>query len=323
MRPLITPALTGSVAVVSLAFVLASSLPAASFVPGRQDRDEPQYTIPVDVDLVVFNVTVTDSRGRQVTGLKAGDFTISEENRPQSIKLFHAEDVPATVGIVIDNSGSMNNKHADVAEAALVFAEASNSGDEIFIINFNEHVSFALPRSIPFTNDMEQIRLALFRAAPTGLTALYDALAAGLEHLKSGTRERKALVVLSDGGDNASTRPLDDMLAMAQRSSATIYTIGIYDETNQDRNPGVLRKIAELSGGRAYFPDSLNDLDEVWSSIAGGIRSQYTIGYVSDNAGRDGAFRKVRITAGRNGDRNLRVTTREGYVGPSDPPVTR
>jgi Ca-activated chloride channel family protein len=123
-------------------------------------------------------------------------------------------------------------------------------------------------------------------------------------------------VVLSDGGDNASRHRLEDVVQMAQQSSATIYTIGIYDDTDLDRNPGALRKIADLSGGRAYFPESLSDLDHVWRDAAGAIRSLYTIGYYSSNHLRDGKFRRVEITAGRNSGKGLRVTTRDGYRGP-------
>ena len=300
---------------------------AAAPVPAQlsvqQGRDEGQYTIAVDVDLVVFNVTVTDGKGRHVSGLNASEFQIYEENRLQDIKVFHAEDVPASVGLIIDNSGSMINKRADVIKAALAFAGASNAEDEMFVVSFNENVFMGLPSSIRFTNDLDQIRSALLRTAPAGLTALYDALEVGIEHLKTGTRHRKALVVLSDGGDNASRSRLDDVLQIAQRSSATIYTIGIYDDADSDRNPRVLRKIAELSGGRAYFPGSVNDLESVWRDIAGGIRSQYTIGYHSSNPDRNGMFRKVKITAGRNGGRGLRVTTREGYVAPADKSIAR
>jgi Ca-activated chloride channel homolog len=252
-----------------------------------------------------------------VSGLKQADFHIYEENRLQDIKLFTAEDVPASVGLITDNSGSMHNKRADVAKAALAFVGASNSEDEMFVVHFNEKVYLGLPPTIAFTNDLGQIRSALLRTAPAGLTALYDALALGIEHLNTGTRDRKALVVLSDGGDNASRHRLDDVLQIAQRSSATIYTIGIYDETDRDRNPRVLRKIAGLSGGRAYFPGSLNDLEQVWRDIAGAIRSQYTIGFHSSNPNRDGMFRKVKITASRNGGQGLRVTTRDGYFAPA------
>ena len=278
---------------------------------------ETQYKLAVDVDLVIFNVTVTDSRGRHVSLLKQSDFHIYEENRLQDITLFEAEDVPASVGLVIDNSGSMHNKRADVAKAALAFAASSNPEDEMFVVNFNEKVYQGLPPEIQFTNDLDQIRSALLRTAAVGLTALYDALAQGIDHLSAGTRDRKALVVLSDGGDNASHRTLEEVVRVAQRSSATLYTIGLYDETNRDRNPAVLRMIATLSGGRAYFPDSVSDLEQVWRDIAGAIRSQYTIGYRSSNPTRDGMFRNVKITVSRGG-RTLRVTTRPGYVGPPD-----
>ena len=307
-------------AFISLLGSLSISLPAAAPIPARlsleQGRDEGQYTIAVDVDLVVFNVAVTDGKGRDVSGLKAGDFHVYEENRLEDIKLFQAEDIPASVGLIIDSSGSMTNKRDDVTKAALAFANASNSDDELFVVKFNEKVYLGLPPSIPFTNDLNQVRSALLRTAPAGFTALYDAVAVGIEHLKTGTRDRKALVVLSDGGDNASHYQLDDVLPMARRSSATIYTIGIYDDTDLDRNPSVLRKIAQVSGGHAYFPDSLDDLERVWQDIAGGIRHQYTIGYHSSNPNRDGIFRKVKITASRAGGRGLRVTTRPGYLAP-------
>jgi Ca-activated chloride channel family protein len=296
---------------------------AVAIAPAQEGRGEGQYTIGVDVDLAVFNLTVADGKGRHVTGLKTGDFHVYEDNRLQDIKLFIAEDVPATVGLIIDNSGSMRPKRADVVQAALAFAGASNSEDEMFVVNFNEKVYLGLPSAIRFTNDAHQIRSALLGMDPAGLTALYDAMAVGLDYLNTGTRERKALVVLSDGGDNASRRRLDDVLQIAQRSSATIYTIGIYDDSDQDRNPKVLRKIAESSGGRAYFPDTLKDLDQVWRDIAGGIRSQYTIGYHSSNSKRDGTYRKVKISAGRNGGQGLRVTTRDGYLAPSDKPDSR
>jgi VWFA-related protein len=283
---------------------------AASAAQGRDE--EKQYTIAIDVDLVVFNVSVTDSRGRRVSGLKAADFRVVEENRLQTVTIFNAEDSPASIGLIIDNSGSMQSKLADVINAALAFTGASNAEDELFVINFNENVYVSLPPSMPFTSSPYQIRAALLGTAPAGMTALYDALAVGIEHVKTGTRDRKAIVVLSDGGDNASRHRLDDVIEIARRSSAAIYAIGIYDETDQDRSPGVLRRIAQLSGGRAYFPDSPGDLNRVWRDIAGEIRNQYTIGYRSSNSDRDGKYRKVKITASRNG-RSLRVMTRDGY----------
>jgi Ca-activated chloride channel family protein len=297
------------------------ALVALSLSP--QGGDGAQFAIAVDVDFVVFNVTVTDSRGRLVAGLKASDFQIRENNRVQELKLFGAENAPATIGLVIDNSGSMQNKRANVVNAALAFASASHSEDETFVVHFNEKVFFSLPPSIPFTSNPDHIRSALQRTSPDGMTALYDALAASIDHLKTGTRDRKALVVLSDGGDNASRRDLDAVLEIAKRSSATIYTIGIYDESNMDRNPKVLRRIADLSGGRAFFPESPNDLERVWRDVEGAIRSQYTIGYHSTDRNRDGKFRKVEITAGRNSRRDLRVVTRDGYVALTDERIVR
>lgn len=309
MRPLI---LSGVI-------FLSTALVSFPAEPVRQARDGGPYTIAVDVDLVVFNVTVTDGRGRHVSGLSASEFVVYEEEHLQNITFFNAEDGPATVGLIIDNSGSMRAKRTDVVNAALVFAGASRSDDEMFVVNFNENVYLGLQPPTQFTNELSEIRSALLRTAPEGLTALYDGLAAGIAHLKTGTRDRKALVLISDGGDNASRLRLNEVVELAQRTRATIYAIGIYDEGDPDRNPRVLRRIAELSGGRAYFPYPLSDLNRIWRDIAGEIRNQYTIGYHSSNAVRDGKHRPVKITASRNG-RSFRVITRDGYYAPVSEP---
>jgi VWFA-related protein len=170
---------------------------------------------------------------------------------------------------------------------------------------------------------VDQIHSALVRNPPNGLTALYDALALGIEHLKSGTRNHKALVVLSDGGDNASHLGLNSVLQRARQSSATIYTIGIYDDSDLDRNPRILRKIAESGGGRAYFPESLQSMEKVWRTIARDIRSEYTIGYHSSNPSHDGKFRSVKITSTRNAGRDLKIETRDGYVVPDDNSIAK
>lgn len=272
-----------------------------------------QFTISVDVDVALFNLTVLDNDGRTVTGLTANNFRIYEEGREQQVKIFQPEDSPATVGLVIDNSGSMLNKRADVVTAALAFVGASHPDHEMFIVDFNHWAWLALPESIPFTSDVPQLRTALLTTTAEGTTALYDGLVLALNHLNEGTRQRKALVLLSDGADNASSTKFEEVLRLAEQSSATIYCIGIYDPYEKDRNPGVLKRLAKLTGGEAYFPQHPSDLREIWPRIAGSIRGQYTIGYISDNPARDGSYRKVKITAVDKRGKQLDVRTRPGY----------
>ena len=231
-----------------------------------------QFTLSVDVDLVVFNVSVLGDDGRPVTGLTEKDFRVYEDGREEKIKIFQPEDTPATVGIVIDNSGSMASKRNDVVAAAWAFITASHPEDEMFIVNFNGKPSLALPPGMAFTNNRSELRATLAQTRAEGTTALYDALELALKHLRDGSRQRKALVLLSDGGDNASISKLDDVLKVAQQSSATIYCIGMYDPYQKDRNPGVLKKIAKVTGGESYFPESLTSLHSIWPRIAGAIR---------------------------------------------------
>jgi VWFA-related protein len=271
-----------------------------------------QFTVSVDVDLVVFNVTVLDD-GKPVTGLTANNFRVFEDGRQQTIKIFQPEDTPAAVGLVIDNSGSMGRKKDDVVTAAGEFISASHPQDEMFIVNFNSKPWLALPSSKPFTTDRNELQAALTQIRAQGTTALYDALKLSLNHLNEGTRQRKALVLLSDGGDNASLTKLDDVLRLAEQSSATIYCIGIYDVNERDRNPGVLKRIAKLTGGEAYFPTTLANLHTVWPKIANAIRGQYTIGYVSTNPAHDGGYRRVKIMATGKRNKMLDVRTRPGY----------
>lgn len=276
-----------------------------------------QFTLSVDVDLAVFNVTVLGDDGRPVTGLTADKFRVFEDGREEKIKIFQPEDTPATVGLLIDASGSMTNKRNDVIAAAQAFVAASHPDDEMFIVNFNRRAWLALPEGTAFTSDREKLRTTLTQTQNEGTTALYDAIELALNHFKETSRQRKALVVLSDGGDNASRVKLDDVLRMAQQSSATIYCIGIYDPNQKDRDPAVLKRIAKVTGGESYFPKSLAELRTIWPRIADAIRGQYTIGYVSANQNHDGTFRKVKIVAAGKRGKMLDVRTRPGYVSAS------
>ncbi len=283
-------------------------------VPPVGNKD---FKLTVDVDLVIFNVTPVDGKGRPVKGLSKDNFRIFEDAVEQSIQFVRPEDIPATVGLVIDNSGSMRQKRADVVAAAMEFAESSNPQDEIFVVNFNERVSTGLPDSLQFTNDKDQLRAALTTAKPDGKTALYDAVIAALNHLQAGTHQKRAVVVLSDGGDNASASSLEDVLRAAEHVNATVFTIGIYDPNDKDKNPNVLRQIAKLTGGQAYLPEGLDDLQEIWLKIADGIRNQYTIGYFSTNVKHDGTFREVKVSVAGKDGKPLRVRSRRGYISPT------
>ena len=298
----------------SLAF--GSSTLAQTAVP----RD---YKVTVDVDLVVFNVIVTDSRGRLVKGLSRNNFRVVESGRDQEIQFVRPEDTPATVGLVIDNSGSMRRRKAEVAEAANAFVESSNPQDEIFVVNFNERVFMGLPPNVAFSSDADQLRTAFANSRAEGKTALYDAIATALRHLGEGTLQRKAIVVLSDGGDNASSQTEAGIRSLAEQSNASIYTINLDDPDDKDQNPKVLDQLAKLTNGEAYRVKTAAELPDVWRKIAGGIRNQYTIGYVSKNAMRDGGFRPVQILASGSDGKPLRVRARKGYRAPDPKNVSK
>jgi Ca-activated chloride channel homolog len=276
-------------------------------------QDDP-FTLSVDIDMVLFNLNVVDSKGAQIPALTKGNFKVYEEGVEQEIYSFQAEGSPATVGLVMDNSGSMSPKRPYVVTAALRFLRDSNPADEVFIVNFNDTVWKGLPASVNFSHDIDQLRSSLLETTAIGKTALYDGIAAGLEHLAMGRHQRKALVILSDGGDTSSRLNLDGTLDLIRKSNATIHTIGIYDSHDADRNPDVLKKIAKSAGGEAYIPHGVNELSQVWAKIAGDLRGQYTIGYYSKNTARDGKLRKVKIVATGNDGKPLRVRTREGYT---------
>src|SRR3954468_1371350 len=184
---------------------------------------EAGYTLHVNVGEVVLHATVRNRRGTPVAGLTANDFQVFEDRVPQPITHFSHEDIPVTVGLVIDNSGSMRRKRAEVIAAALAFARSSNPQDQMFVVNFNEHVRFGLPDNKLFTDQVPELAVALSTIITSGQTALYDAVAAALEHLKKGDRDKKVLIVISDGGDNASRHSLAQIMAMTQHADALVY----------------------------------------------------------------------------------------------------
>jgi Ca-activated chloride channel family protein len=276
------------------------------------------HLISVNVNLVVLNATVRDRKGRPASDLGEQDFEVYEDGVRQPLRLFLHEDIPVTVGLVIDHSGSMRPKLADVIAAAQTFIEASSPQDEMFVVNFNETVSLGLPDAIRFTNRPDELARAISNAPVTGQTALYDAVLLAQVRLQTGSRDKKVLIVISDGGDNRSKHGLEEVVKMAGQSSALIYTIGIFDDGDADRNPAVLRRLAGATGGEAFFPGELNEVVPICERIARDIRNQYTLGYVPGNTAQPGAFRAIRVIARTAGKSKLVVRTRSGYFAGSE-----
>lgn len=278
-----------------------------------EPRQEDRFTIRVNVGLVVLHATVRDRKGVFVSGLGEENFQVYEDGVLQQIQSVKHEDIPVTVGLVVDHSGSMRTKRPEVVAAALAFVRFSNPEDEMFVINFNETVSFGLPDDTPFTDEAARLRVALSRMETGGMTALYDAIAAGLEHLNAGNRDKKVLIVISDGADNASKLELAQIKRMAENSDAIIYTIGLFEQDDPDRNPRVLRQLANATGGEAFLPRSVKSVLPIFERIAHDIRNQYTIAYVPTNETQDGTYRTVHVQAERPGGGRLFVRTRTGY----------
>ena len=273
------------------------------------------FVLRSEARLVLLDVGVRNREGAPVSGLGKDDFRVYEDGQLQRITEFSSNDVPVTVGILVDESFSMRAKRTDVLTAANGFIGRSNPRDEIFILNFNDTVRKGLPAGTPFSDDTEQLRRALNRGVPQGKTALNDAIAAGLDQLRSGHREMKALIVISDGGDNASVHTRREALELVENSLATIYTIGVFDEEDHDRDPGVLKRLARISGGDAYFPRDAAGLGPVCQRIAKDLRTRYTVGYVPPlPAGKStGALRRIGVKIVAPGRGTLKAVTRSSY----------
>src|SRR5579863_3553273 len=303
----------------ALLFLTTLSCLARAQAPAPTRPDAP-YTIQVNVDVVVLRATAQDRKNILVSGLNQDNFQVYEDGVLQPIKYFSHQDIPVTVGLVVDNSGSMKPKRHDVIAAALAFARSSNPQDQMFVVNFNEHVSFGLPADIAFTDQPAQLQVALSRVAADGETALYNAIAVALEHLKQGDRDKKVLVVVSDGGDNASKHKLSEIMTLVGQPGVIIYAIGIFDDQDADSNPLVLKHLAKQTGGESFLPESLAEAIPICERIAHDIRSQYTIAYVPTNRKRDGTFRVIQVKGSAPGYGRLSVRTRTGYFAPSPLP---
>lgn len=265
-----------------------------------------------DVFLVLLDVGVKDKHGRFVPGLTKENFTVIEDGRRQTITVFDAEDRPVTMGILLDESRSMTPKQHQVVQAARVLIEASNPRDEIFTVHFNERVAFGLPPDTPFSNDVNRLVASIKRAVPAGKTALYDGLCEGLSHLRLGRRDKKTLVLISDGGDTASRRSRNETMNAVERSAATVYAVGLYDPENPEQDPRFLRRVASVSGGELYLPKTSPEIVDACRGIAREIRTRYTLGYIPSASAKPDSFRTIEVQA-RDARGKLNTRTRRGY----------
>ena len=287
--------------------------------PPGQDANAAKQgsSIKVNVNLVVLHTTVVDDRGRFVDGLKQENFRIFEDKVEQKLSVFRREDIPVSMGLVIDNSGSMRDKRPRVNEAAITLVQTSNPHDEAFVVNFND--DFYLDLDKDFTNSIPDLKEALERIDSRGSTALYDAIIGSMDHLKKGTKDKKVLLVVTDGEDNASRNTLEKTIREIQKTDSVIYTIGLLSQESKRSAKNArkaLREIAEASGGLAFFPENVEDAHQICIQVAHDIRNQYTLAYYPLNTRRDGSFRAVNVTVDARGHGKLVARTRNGYYAP-------
>ena len=282
-------------------------------------------TFSAVTQLVVLHATVLDKNKNFVPNLARENFKILENGVEQRLKDFKREDVPVSVGILVDNSGSMREKRTRVNAAALVFVKSSNPQDEVFIVNFNDE-SFL---DKDFTSNVEELKEGLEKIDSRGGTAFYDALIMSLDHVRDrGRKAKKAILLVTDGQDNASRYTLEQAVRVAHESEAVIYTVGLLSEERGregKRAKKALEAISEASGGVAFFPDSVNEVEAIAGKIAHDMRNQYVLAYTPSNSAEDGSFRAIKVLASGPGHDKLTVRTRTGYYatkpgGPSPRP---
>jgi VWFA-related protein len=277
--------------------------------------EEPEVVFRADTRLVVCHTTVMDKTGHLVTDLPASAFTVSENGATQTIKVFRREDVPVSLGLIVDNSGSMRDKRAKVAAAALDLVKASNKDDEVFVVNFNDDAYLDLPGGKDFTNDIGEMEQALSHIDSRGGTAMRDAISMSIDHMKQkGHRDKKVLVVVTDGNDNSSNISLELLVKAAQQSEVLIYSVGLLNEEERREATKAKRALEELAGatgGETFFPKDLSEVDRYAQDVARDIRSQYTIEYSPSNTAMDGTYRQIKVAVSAPGHPSVR--TRSGY----------
>ncbi len=303
-----------------------ASAAAQSIVPDDVKRDTPGkpiqrgQSVHIDVNLALVNVTVTDPYDRVVTGLEPDNFRVFENNMEQEIQYFSSEDVPISIGVIFDLSGSMANKVGKAKEATLQFFKTANPQDEFFLVSFNDHAELISA----FTNSADELQSRLSFTAAKGRTALLDAIYLGLSEMRTARNGKRALLIISDGGDNNSRYNEKDVKRLVREANTQLYSIGTFDpleyrnRTPEELNgPSLLNEVTELSGGRAFTVGNINDLPDIASKIGEELRNQYILGYRPSDKSHDARWRKIKIKLrAPKGLPPLSVSAKTGYYGP-------
>ena len=287
----------------------------------KGEKLQPKQGLKLDVDLALVNVTVTDPYNRLVTGLDPDNFRVYEDNVEQEVVTFSSEDVPISIGVIFDMSGSMTNKIGKAREAAIQFFKTANPQDEFFLVSFNERAEL----TSAFTNSVEDLQSRMMLAAPKGRTALLDAIYLGLSQMRGAKNGKRALLILSDGGDNHSRYNESDIKRLVKEADTQLYAIGIFDplgyrnRTPEELNgPSLLSEVTEMTGGRVFAVENLNDLPDIASKIGMELRNQYVLGYRPSNKAHDARWRKIKIKLrAPKGLPPLNVYSKTGYYAPS------
>jgi Ca-activated chloride channel homolog len=282
---------------------------------------KPGQTVRIDVDLALVNVTVTDPYNRLVTGLDPDNFRVFENNVEQEIQYFSSEDVPISIGVIFDLSGSMANKVGKAKEAALQFFKTANPQDEFFLVSFNDRAEVVST----FTSSVEDLQSRILSASAKGRTALLDAIYLGLSEMRTARNAKRALLIISDGGDNNSRYNEKDIKRLVREADTQLYSVGIFDpfeyrsRTPEELSgPSLLTEVTELTGGRAFSVENVNELPDIATKIGSELRNQYILGYRPSNKSHDARWRKIKVKLrAPKGLPPLSVYAKTGYYAPN------
>jgi Ca-activated chloride channel family protein len=301
--------------VIVFALLLSSTAAVLIYASPSNDRDQ---TISVDVDLVLVNAAVSDSKGRMVTGLQQDNFRIWEDKVEQKVEYFSSEDTPMSIGLIFDATGSMADKISTARDAAASFLRVGNPDDEYFLVTFSQRVTLVEP----FTTDISRLQNHMLFTPAKGLTPLFDAVYLGLETMKTAKNKRKALLLITDGEDNHSRYSFADIKEFAKEQDVEVFVIGIVNPSGElalgQSGRTTIENLAQTSDGEAFFPESVDQLEDICNKIGLELRNQYVLGYHSTNRAKDGRWRKIRLKMNPpKGISYLSVHAKTGYYAES------